>query len=768
MILETLSILAGICVLQFFAELPAGYWYFLAAPAVLAARYLPLLRLPALALLGFFWAAMHAQLHLDNQLARDLQGRDLLLEGRVADIPVRLSDSGWRFLFVSEYIDAGDGWQPYERRTRLGWYRTRERPRAGERWQLVVRLKRPHGYANPGGFDYERWLFQQRIVATGYIRDDARNQRLAEGQRFTAGRVRATLAERLETVPRDSPGLSLVRALTIGDRSRVDAGQWAVLRETGTSHLMAISGLHISLVAGLVFLVSRWCWSLSGALAEAVPSSRSAALPALLAALVYAALAGFSLPTQRAMIMVSVAMLILIRGRQTRPLNVLCLAMLVVLAVDPLAVLSAGWWLSFSAVSLILYAGGGHIGGQPLWRRLSYVHLMLAVGLMPVLLINFQQASLVAPVANLIAVPWVSLLVIPVALLGVLMLLVSDTAGSWLVDLACLLLDTLWPLLAWLGDSGLASWQQPRPPLWTAIPAIAGILLLFAPRGVPGKRAGLWLLLPMLSLRPPTPAPGEAVLTLLDVGQGLSAIVRTRNHTLVYDTGPRYSPTFDTGSSVLIPWLRSQGIRRIDRLLISHGDNDHIGGLQSVLDGIPVNHLSAGVPSVVSGFPADACLEGERWVWDGVIFDILHPPAGHDLSGNNASCVLRIESAGGRVALLTGDIEGRVENRLVAGHAAALSANVLVVPHHGSMTSSTPAFVDAAGADTVLYPVGYRNRYRFPRPEIVERYRSGDARQYDSASHGAISVDLPADGQPLLVTAWRCRTARYWRPASCL
>ena len=257
-------------------------------------------------------------------------------------------------------------------------------------------------------------------------------------------------------------------------------------------------------------------------------------------------------------------------------------------------------------------------------------------------------------------------------------------------------------------------------------------------------------------------------MTLLDVGQGLSTVVQTRNHTLVYDTGPRYSPTFDTGSSVVIPWLRSQGIRHIDRLLISHGDNDHIGGLQSVLESIPVNYLSAGVPSTVSGFPVHACRQGERWVWDGVIFGILHPPAGHDFSGNNASCVLRVESTGGHVAMLTGDIEARVENRLVAGDAASLSADVLVVPHHGSLTSSTPAFVDATGADTVLYPVGYRNRYRFPRPEVVERYHAADARQYDSASHGAIGVDLPADSRPPQVTAWRCRMARYWRPSSCL
>ena len=768
MILKALAFLAGILALQFCAELPAGHWYPLAALTALSAWYLPVLRLPALALSGFFWAAFHAQLHFDNRLDSALEGVNLLVEGKVGDIPVRLSDTDWRFLLVAEHIDTGAGWQPYGRRLRLGWYRTHERPRAGERWQLVVRLKHPHGYANPGGFDYERWLFQQRIAATGYVRNDGRNHRLAVGSRFSAGGLRTMLAARLDNMPRDSPGLSLVRALTIGDRSRVDAAQWAVLRNTGTSHLMAISGLHISLVAGLVFLLARFCWSRFGLFTETIPARRVAALLALLAALLYAALAGFSLPTQRAVIMIGVVMLALITGRHTRSLNVLCLAMLGVLAVDPLAVLSAGWWLSFSAVSLILYVGGGRIGRQPVWRRWGYVHLVLAVSLLPVLLVCFQQASLVAPVANLIAVPWVSLLAIPLALLGVLMLLVSEAAGSWLVGLASLLLDTLWPYLAWLGDTGVASWQQPQPPLWTVVPAAAGILLLFAPSGVPGRWAGLWLLLPMLSLRPSAPAPGEAVVTLLDVGQGLSTVVQTRNHTLVYDAGPRYSPTFDTGSSVLIPWLRSQGIRRIERMLVSHGDNDHIGGLQSVMDSVPVDRLSAGVPSAVNGFSVDACRQGERWLWDGVAFSVLHPPADHELIGNNASCVLRIESAGGHVALLTGDIEARVEGRLVAER-AALSADVLVVPHHGSLTSSTSAFVDATGADTVLYPVGYRNRYHFPRPEIVERYQSAGARQYDSASHGAIRVTLPADGQaPPQATTWRCRAARYWRPAACL
>lgn len=766
MILKSLAFLAGILALQCCAELPSGHWYAVATIAALPAFWLPALRLPAIVLLGFFWAAFHAQLQLDSLPGSDLEGRTLLIEGRVSDIPVRSADTDWRFAFQTERIDSGSGWQSFNRRLRLGWYRTQVQLQAGERWQLAVRLRRPHGYANPGGFDYERWLFQQRIAATGYVRQDSRNHRLGDHDPYFFRRMRNALAVRLDDATVAAP--ALVRALTIGDRSRVSTGQWDVLRKTGTSHLMAISGLHISLVAGLVFWLSQFCWSRLGGLPEIIPAPRAAALLALLAALLYAALAGFSLPTQRAVIMVGVVMTALVSGWQTRPAQVLCLAMLLVLVVDPLAVLSAGWWLSFWAVTLILYVGSGRIGRQPVWRRWGHVHLVLAVSLLPVLLVSFQQASLVAPLANLIAVPWVSLLVIPAALLGALLLPVSETAGSWLIDLASLLLDTLWPLLSWLGDFGLATWRQPQPPLWTVLPAVAGILLLFAPRGVPGRWAGLWLLLPMLTFRPLPPAPGAAVVTLLDVGQGLSTVVRTRNHILIYDTGPRYSPTFDTGSSVLVPWLHNRGIRHVDRLLVSHGDNDHIGGLRPVMESMPVGRVSAGVPSAVTGYPVDACQQGERWNWDGVGFSILHPPANSDLSGNDASCVLRIESAGGQVVLLTGDIEAAVEERLLTEQAAELQADVLVVPHHGSLTSSTMAFVSAVGADTVLYPVGYRNRYRFPRPEVVARYRNTGARQYDSASHGAIRVSLPAAGRDPEIMAWRCAFARYWRPGECL
>ncbi|MEN8108319.1 MAG: DNA internalization-related competence protein ComEC/Rec2 [Pseudomonadota bacterium] len=763
MILKTLAFVTGILVLHTCARLPPAYSVFIGLACAAIAMRWRCLRLPALLVLGFSWAGIQASLVYDRLLDVQLEGQTLLVEGRVADIPQQLSATDWRFVFVSERLDDGSGWRPFKRKLRLGWYRASQQPVAGQRWRLALRLKRPHGYGNPGGFDYERWLFQQRIAATGYVRKDVRNRQLEPAWQSPVSRMRQSIARQLKSMTAGSSSLSLVRALTIGDRNGITQQQWETLRATGTSHLMAISGLHISLVAGLVFWVSQLGWARVAALTAHVPARKAAALLALLAALLYAALAGFSIPTQRAAIMVGVAMLALLAARHSRPANILCLAAIAVLVNDPLAVLAAGWWLSFWAVCLIIYISSARIGRQPLWRKWTYVHLVLGISLLPVLLVFFQQTSVVAPVANSIAVPWTGLLVVPLSLLGALLLLVSDSAGGLLITIALLLLDGLWPLLHWLAEFDWALWQQSRPPLWTAVPAVAGILLLFAPRGVPGRWVGLCLLLPMLTVKPSMPPVGEARVTLLDVGQGLATVVQTRNHALLYDAGPRYSPTFDTGSRVVVPWLRSQGIDRLDRMIVSHGDNDHIGGFRSVFESIPVRRLSAGVPAALAGYAAEQCQQGDSWAWDGVTFSVLHPAIHSNEAGNNASCVVRVVSAGGRSLLLTGDIEAAAEERLVRETAIDLRADVLVVPHHGSLTSSTPEFVRAVVPDAVLFPVGYRNRYRFPRESVVDRYRAINARLYDTARHGAISVSLPADAGTPRISTWRCAFSRYWR-----
>jgi competence protein ComEC len=766
MISGACAFLAGVLALQYLPELPPWYCYAGVFAAPLALRWRAVW-LPAVFLFGFFWAAYQAQRTLDAVLDARLEGRTILVQGTVADLPGKRPNRSVRFLFHTDRLDAGNGWNKFARTFRLSWYQTQEIPALGERWQLAVRLKRPHGNANPGGFDYERWLFQQGISATGYVRDDRRNRRL-EGRTglFTDG-MRKAIAVHFNAWERAPPGLALVRALTIGDAGTIDPAQWDVLRSTGTTHLLVISGTHISLVAGLVFWLTRRVWSRLGGWPETVPAVRVAVVTALLSATFYALLTGLGIPSRRALIMLAVGMTALLTGRWSRPTHVLCLAVIATLVIDPLAVLATGWWLSFWAVALIFYITSGRFGVHGLWHKLTHVHVVLAVGMLPLLLVIYQQASLIAPLANIIAVPWVSLLVVPTALLGTLLLFISTTAGGLMLNLAAGLMDTLWPCLTWLAGLDFALLNQHQPLTWTLLPAIAGLFLLFAPRGFPGKWPGLVLLLPMLAAVPPGPALGEVWVVMLDVGQGLSTVIRTRDHTLVYDAGPSYSPGFDTGRTVVVPYLRSQGVGRIDKLFVSHGDNDHIGGVPSLLTSYPVTDVEAGIPELLTMRKARQCQRGEQWRWDGVDFSVLHPDARSYRKGNDASCVIRIEARGGRRVLLTGDIEAESERRLLQASRDRLPVDVMVVPHHGSLTSSSPLFVKTVRPGYALFPTGYRNRFRFPRKRVIDRYRKAGSVLLDTAPQGAITVRLRSGGLPPEAESFRCSHRHYWRTLSC-
>ena len=760
------AFLAGVLALQCLPELPPWYCY-AGVFAALLAMCRRLARLPAIFLIGFFWTAYHAQITLDAMLDTCLEGRTVLVEGVVADLPRNLPDRSIRFLFQAKRLDAVGGWKTFTRQLRLSWYQTREIPVLGEHWQLAVRLKRPHGNANPGGFDYERWLFQQGISATGYVREDTRNRRLKGRPRSFIDGLRNSVAAYFNSRVPPPPGMAFIRALTIGDASAIDPTQWDVLRATGTTHLMVISGTHISLVAGLIFWLTRRVWSRLGRCTETVPAVRVAAVTALLSATFYAFLTGLGIPSRRALIMLTVGMTALLAGRWSRPAHVLCLAAIATLIIDPLAVLATGWWLSFWAVAVIFFITSGHFGTRGMWHKVARVHVVLALGMLPLLLVFYQQASLIAPLANVIAVPWVSLLVVPTALVGVVLLAVSTAAGGLLLNLSAWLMDAFWPCLTWLGGLDFALLNHHQPLVWTLFPAIAGLFLLFAPRGSPGKWLGLVMLLPMLEARPPGPAFGEVWVTLLDVGQGLSTVVQTQGHTLVYDAGPSYSPGFDTGRTVVVPYLRSQGVGRIDKLFVSHGDNDHSGGVPSLLKGYPVVDVEAGIPELLTMRRAWQCHRGEHWRWDGVDFSVLHPDARSYHKGNSASCVIRIETGGGRRVLLTGDIEADSERVLLQEVLERLPIDVLVVPHHGSLTSSSPAFVEALSPDYALFSTGYRNRFRFPRKPVVDRYRKAGSMLLDTAAQGAITVKLRSGGLPVEAESFRCSHRHYWRALSC-
>lgn len=757
--LAILFFLFGIVLFQQCAELPGLYWLFTASLLPLAWRW-QMARLPMATLGGFLWAFLHAGWMLGNTLPKQLEGVDVEVEGTIASLVERNSRRA-RFEFLLD--TPGDGEQEFStpRRVLLSWYGKAPELSVGDRWRLTVRLKRPHGFMNPGGFDYEKWLFQRRINATGYVRTKALQTFLASEQYSRpVDRLRQDLRQQIDHHLENHPFSGLITALAIGDRSRIHNEQWEILTGTGTNHLMAISGLHIGLVAGMAFFLGRWIWPLLWRAPLLVPAPRAAAVIALLAACGYAALAGFSIPTQRALIMVGVVMIALFLQRQISPSHGLALALGGVLLIDPMAVITVGFWLSFAAVAIILYGLGGRLHKKGGWRQWGRVQWVVSLGLLPLLAFSFQQAPLFSPLANLIAVPWVSLSVVPLTLLGAICLLLYPPLGGWLLLQAASLMGWLWPVLQWLAELRFAQWQLPAEvPPWSLLAAVIGILWMLAPRGVPARWIGAGWLLPLVLTSPERPQQGEAWFTLLDVGQGLAAVVQTRNHTLVYDTGPKFSDHFDTGQAVVIPFLRREGITSLDMLIVGHGDNDHIGGADSLLQEYPARRLLTTVPERLPG-NTELCRQGQSWSWDGVRFSVLHPTPQSTVEGNNASCVLKVETAASSL-LLTGDIEQRAERRLVDENPSALAAAIMVAPHHGSKTSSSQQFIDAVSPDYVLFPAGYRNRFHHPHPNVVGRYLANGTQMLDSAHHGAIRFRLGKD-RLSAPESYRLAARRYW------
>ncbi len=756
--LSALAFLAGILLVQQLADLPSLWWALTLLPLGLLAYYQPR-TLPLLFFVfGIAWLTFRAEIILQDRLPAELAGKDLEITGVVTDIPQQNRRRS-RFKFdVEQAIYSGRAVR-VPSQLLLNAYQERYRFRTGERWRLTVRLKRVHGFQNPGGFDYEAYLFQQRIRARGYVRQRPAPVRLGmAGPAYWIDRLRAELGSRLRARLGDRPLAGILVALVNGDRSGIEPEQWEVLRRTGTNHLMAISGLHIGLLAGLVFLLSRWLWALPGNTVLRWPAIKVGAVCGLIAAGAYAALAGFSIPTQRALVMLAVVFGGVILQRRLAPTQLLAIALGLVLLYDPVAVMGAGFWLSFTAVAIIILTVSAPDRQSWFWR-LGKIQLTLAIGLFPLSLILFQQASLIAPVANLIAVPAFTLAIVPLVIASALVEFVLPAALSGpLLSLSHGVLQTLWAFLTYLAGYEHSLWVQHDPVPWTWLTALIGVMLLLAPRGWPGRWIGLIWLAPLFLVRPPGPVgEGEVWFSLLDVGQGLAVVVRTRQHVLVYDAGPRYSRRFDTGRAVVIPYLRHYGINKVDRLIITHGDNDHIGGARSVLQALPVDKVLSSVPKRLPR--GKYCLSGQRWRWDGVGFTILSPFSTTARPGNNAGCVLLITSPYGRV-LLTADIEARQEKRLVEQFGDRLRADILVAPHHGSRTSSSAGFIQTVQADTVLFPVGYRNRYRHPHPLVVERYRGLGSQIYSTAEHGALEVRMQASGR--IITPYRQTRRRYW------
>ncbi len=759
-----LGFAAGVLALQLQPALPAPAWLFALPLAGLALRHRRL-ALPLACAAGFLWAAGFAHLRLADRLAPELEGRDLEVIGVVASLPA-VAERSARFEFDVESTAAG---ARLPGKLLLSWYRSpfhEDSPallagqiHPGERWRFTVRLRRPHGHYNPHGFDYEAWLLERGIGATGYVRPRSAPLRLGERNGITdrIEQARAAVRDRFKRVLGETPAAGILVALAVGDQRSISAEEWRLFSRTGVTHLMSISGLHVTLVSGLCAWLVASGWRRVPRLALALPARKAGAAAAIAAALGYTLIAGFAVPAQRTFWMVTVVALALWSGRIASPARTLALALGVVLALDPWAVLSPGFWLSFGAVALIFYVAEEGRGGR--WQQWLRVQWAITAGLAPAALFLFAQVSVVGPLANAIAIPLISAVVTPLALAAAVL--------PWdaLLALASALTELLLQFLEWCAALPAAVWQQHAPPLWSALLALAGVAWLLAPRGMPWRAAGLALMLPALALPARAPAPGEAWITTLDVGQGLAVLVRTANRALLYDAGPAFGTESDSGERLIAPFLRGEGIRRLDAMIVTHNDSDHAGGVASVAGTFEVDALLSSLPAgspLLALFPAPRrCLAGDAWDWDGVRFAILHP-ARTDLAerkANNLSCVLKV-SAGHSSMLLTGDIERSAEYLLVRRNADSLRAGVLLVPHHGSRSSSSAEFLAAVNPRAAVVPAGYRNRFGHPSPEVLERYREIGAQVLRTDTDGAIGARLAPGG--ISLERERERRRRYW------
>ncbi|MFI8735643.1 DNA internalization-related competence protein ComEC/Rec2 [Ectopseudomonas toyotomiensis] len=734
-----LALALGLLMLRFLPSLPPGWLLLVAVGAGLGLLFSRLYPLGFL-LLGLAWACSSAQSALDDRLDPQLDGRTLWLEGRVVGLP-EVSDGVVRFQFEEAHSRRAE----LPKRLRLAWYGGPP-VQGGERWRVAVNLKRPHGLVNPQSFDYEAWLLAQRIGATGTIKS---------GQRLSAatglGSWRDGLRQHLLAAPAfEREGA--IAALVLGDGSGLSASDWRLLQHTGTVHLMVISGQHIALLAGflygLVALLAR-----VGAWPRRWPWLPCACALALSGALVYGMLAGFEVPVRRACVMVALVLLWRMRFRHLGAWWPLLLALLVVLLLEPLASLQPGFWLSFSAVAILALVFGGRLGVWGWWRGLTRAQWTMAIGLLPMMLILGLPVSSSGPLANLVAVPWVGLVVVPLALLGTLLLPVPMVGEGllWLAGGALyLLFELLSVIAAWL-----PAWLPSNLPLWAWLLAAAGALLLLLPAGVPLRLPGLALLLPALLLPTQHLDDGRADVWVLDVGQGLAVLVRTREHSLLYDAGPRFGD-FDTGERIVLPSLRAMNLRRLDLMLLSHADNDHAGGAAAIRAGMPVARVISGEPQrLARTLGAEDCESGQRWQWNDVTFRLWQWDQA--VSGNQRSCVLQIEAAGERL-LLTGDIDVRAERALMQAD-FPLASRWLLAPHHGSRTSSGQAFIDAVGAQHVLITRSRHNAFGHPHPQVLARYQAAGVEVHDTALDGALHLRLGEHAAPHGLR----REPRFWR-----
>lgn len=704
-----------------------------------------------------------------DRLDPALWGQEVQLVGVVASLPVR-GPQGMRLVLAVESAQmrgepvrvprrvALSLWQPAHGAASLDPERL-PAVTAGDRWQMSVRLRPVHGLSNPHGSDRELHAWSEAIGAQGSLRPGARWLE-ATGE-YPLERWRQSLSDRLQD--RLAPGShgGVLAALAVGDQDAIAEADWTLFRRTGVAHLMAISGLHITLFAWLaVAVIQRW-WRWAGRLWPALllqaPASRVAAVGGWGAATAYALAAGWGVPAQRTVLMLALALWLRQRARRWPGPVQWLVVLAAVLCLEPWAWLQAGFWLSFVAVGVLMASEGGsarEVGGR--WRvvlRLLREQLTITLALAPLSLWLFGETSLVGLLANLVAIPWVSFVVTPLTLMGGLI------PALW--DGAAMAMDPLHALLQWLSASDMAVWSCPAWPLPWALAAMAGGGLAVWPGPPLWRCAGVLMLAWAFTWSPDRPPPGQFRLLALDVGQGSAVLVQTRTHALLHDTGPAWGAAGDAGARVVVPTLRALGVAP-DRVMVSHRDTDHAGGSAAVRAAWPLAQWSSSEPALAP----QRCQRGQVWQWDGVRFEVLSPLAedyGDDGRGrwpaNAMSCVLRVQAADGTAAVLTGDVDAPRETRMALSEPQP-RVDLLMVPHHGSRSSSSPVLLNAWRPSVAIVQAGFMNRFGHPAPEVVERYRERSVHLVDTPSCGAVSWRSQVPGE---VGCERLQRPRHWQ-----
>lgn len=687
---------------------------------------------------------------LQDRLLPELQDARLPVVGEIAGLPVRRGD-----LLEFEFRPLEDHQPvPLPDRIRVRWYTDAPEVQAGETWRLHLRLRPPLSRVNFSGPDPERYFFAEGIGALASVAGDA-NSRLSQGRGTGLQASRQALKAGISTALEEHPGKGLVLALAIADRSALTRQDRRSMSVTGTGHLLAISGLHIGLGATLGF----WAGRLLTGILPVGWRLRSGLLPAwscaMAVAAAYAALAGFGTSTQRALIMLVVLSVARLNRRSIHSARPYAIAMLFVLLLDPLAPLRAGFWLSFGAVAVLLYVFAPRNRRQGRVASLLFAQAAITLAMLPLSMYWFQQGTVLGLAANLAAIPWVGMVVVPLVLTGAALMLAGSPWAPSVLGIAAEACQWLSVALTWFGGFSQAGFRVTAQPgaASTAL-AMLGVCICLLPRGMRIRWLAPFLLLPLLLPPARDPDPGQATLELLDVGQGLAALVTTHRHALLYDSGPGQPGEWDMVDSALVPAVAANGRSEVDRIVISHGDLDHAGGAQMLKKRFPRAGMAANL-----GQGRINCDSTLGWEWDGVSFTVLHPDPGLPYLGNASSCVLGIHWNRGGI-LLTGDIDSAVEARLAAretGHYA-----VLLAPHHGSKTSSSQALIEEVEPDIVLFSAAAGNRFGFPAREVLERYLNAGANVLSTSGCGAISIGFSGAGGLEVKTARRARDA-IWR-----